>query len=151
MSALDTEAGLLTPERKQVLIASAVLVFISLGVLIPRLGLIFGWVVTITGGIAGGITIGALRRRGGLDGFAYGAYVGVIGGLASSILGAVLGTLINIATYISASPNSLTPSNYTIGAYIIWAIIGVISGMVFKVVGATVAGGLVGALLDETD
>jgi len=149
MAPSDGISELLTPERKQILIASAGLFCISLGVLSPRWGISLGWLFTITGGVVGGILIGGLRRRGGVDGFVYGAYVGAVGGLASSIVGVVLGTPINLATF--ASETSITPSKYTIGGYVLIAIVGFVSGMVFKLMGASVAGALVGALLDARD
>ena len=145
MVASVTDAGPVTAERKQILIASAAVICISLGVLIPRLSILFGWVFTITGGVVGGGLIGGLRRRDGLDGLVYGAYVGVIGGLVSSLLGAVLGTLINIASFVSRT--SLAPATAPLPR----TLSGPSSGMVFKVIGATMAGGLVGALLDERD
>jgi len=101
MSASDRNSGLLTTGQKHVLIASLVLFFISLGVLIPALGIFIGFIFTITGGVAGGITIGALRKRGRADGAKYGAIVGIVGGLPSSILGVVVGTITNF--FIAAS------------------------------------------------
>ena len=143
MPTSDTDAGHLTPERKQILIASGVLFFISLGVMIPFWGLFLGWVFTFTGGVVGGGLIGGLRRRGGADGLMYGAIVGCVGGLPASILGAGLGTFLRYEreTWIE----------FTIDSFLFWAILGFVSGMVFKLVGATVAGGLVGGLLDERD
>ncbi|MBX0287010.1 hypothetical protein [Haloarcula salinisoli] len=130
--------GGLNTDRKHVLIASAVLFVISLGVLIPALGIVLGWLFTITGGIAGGITIGALRRRGGRDGAKYGAIVGVVGGLASSIVGVVVGTLTN---FVLAPDASL--------GFLFVAAFGFVSGMLFKIIGAAVAGALTGAVLES--
>jgi len=130
--------GGLTTDRKHVLVASAILFFVSLGVLIPALGIFLGWLFTITGGIAGGITIGALRRRGGRDGAKFGAIVGVVGGLASSIVGVVVGTILN---FFLAPDASL--------GFLFVAAFGFVSGMVFKVTSAMVAGALTGAVLSS--
>jgi hypothetical protein len=146
MADANTDAGLLTPTRKQVLIASTVLFVISLGVLIPALGIFIGFIFTITGGVAGGITIGALRKQGGTDGAKYGAIVGIVGGLPSSILGVVIGTITNF--FIAASE----PGNGdAFGGFVIFAIVGFFSGMLFKVGGATLFGALTGAILDERE
>jgi len=128
--------GGINTDRKHVLVASAVLFFISLGVLIPALGIFLGWIFTITGGIAGGIIIGALRQRGGRDGAKYGAIVGVVGGVSSSIVGVVVGTLLN---FILAPDASL--------GFLFVAAFGFVSGTFFKITGAVVAGAVTGAVL----
>ena len=130
--------GGLTTDRKHVLVASAVLFVISLGVLIPAFGIFFGWLFTITGGIAGGITIGAFRQCGGRDGAKYGAIVGVVGGFSSSMVGVIGGTLTNFVLAPDASLGVLFA-----------AAVGFVSGMFFKITGAVVAGAVTGAVLES--
>ena len=131
--------------RKHILIGSAVVFFISLGVIIPALGLFIGWIFTLGGGFAGGATVGYLRKRGASDGAKYGFIVALAGGIPSSIVGVILGTVLNFIV-LSSEPGG---GDSTEGLAVI-AVIGFLSGILFKVIGGVVGGGFVGGLTDQT-
>ncbi|WP_147299484.1 DUF5518 domain-containing protein [Haloferax prahovense] len=135
----------LTERQRHVLIGSSVVFFVSLGVLIPAFGLLFGWIFTLGGGLLGGAAIGYLRKSGGRDGAKYGLVVGLIGGIPSSLIGVIGGSILNAALISSSSGGD----SGTAGSLLIFAIIGLISGLFLKVLGGFVGGGLVGWFLDE--
>ncbi|MDS0299371.1 DUF5518 domain-containing protein [Halogeometricum sp. S1BR25-6] len=134
----------ITSRQRDILIGSGIVFLISLGVVIPALGVLIGWIFTLGGGFAGGATVGYLRRKGGRDGAKYGLLVAIIGGIPSSIIGVIVGTFLNIAV-LSSQGN---PSNDTTG-WIIIAIFGLISGIILKLIGGIVGGGLIGWFFDQ--
>jgi hypothetical protein len=130
--------------RKHLVIASVVVFVISLGVVIPALGLLFGWVFTFGGGLAGGCIIGYLRKRGGRDAAKYGVMVALLGGIPSSVVGVIVGTLFNVVLLSSQDGSSSSGSGL-----LVFAVIGFMSGIIFKIIGGFIGGGITGWFFDE--
>jgi hypothetical protein len=143
-AAATGQSGRLTDRQKHILIGSGVVFFISLGVLIPALGLFIGWVFTLGGGFAGGATVAYLRGGGGRNGAKYGLIVALLGGVPSSIVGVIGGTILNAAVLSSQQGGSDSGAGL-----LVFAIVGLISGMFLKLFGGVVGGGLVGWFFDS--
>lgn len=136
----SAQSGGGSDRRKHILIGSAVVFVISLGVVIPALGLFIGWIFTLGGGFAGGATIGFLRKRGASDGAKHGLIVALVGGFPSSIVGVILGSVLNFVV--------LSSDGDSVGGLVLIATVGFFSGMLLKIIGGVIGGGLVGALTE---
>jgi hypothetical protein len=123
--------------------AGAIVCFVvSLGTAIPGIGLFIGPLFTFGGGFLGGGVAGGLQTNGGTEGAKLGFVAAVVGGVASSVIAVVVGTVLNVWMVSAAGTGGATEP----WVWIMYAIIGFISGLIFTVVGGLTGGALAGFL-----
>lgn len=123
---------------KHTLIGAAVCGFVGLGTSIPALGLFAGPLFTFGGGLVGAATGAYLEGGDERDSIKLGLAVAVLGGVPSSIIGATLGTFLDMQL-AQTGPN---PSYAPTSSYVVLAVIGFTTGLILTGLGALIGGWL---------
>lgn len=124
-------------------IGAAITFVIGLGPAIPALGMFVGFLFTFGGGLVGGAVAAGLHRRGGTEGVKVALIATLIGGVASSVVASIVGTLLNVVLVADASTEP--------GGYVLLSIIGFVTGIPLTLVGGALGGAVLGFLTAPDD
>lgn len=131
----------LTTRQKHLGGAAALAAFVGLGAAIPAFGLFLGPFFKFGGGVLGGGLIAYLQSTGGRSGVRLGAIVGAVGGGVSAVLGSTVGTVLNVV--VTADQGT------ELSGLLLLALVGFVTGWIFLLLGAALAGGAVGYLFGD--
>lgn len=134
---------MVSERTKHLGIGSIITFFVSLGTAIPGFGLFLGPIFTFGGGLTGAGVASWLQKTGSKDGVKIGIIVALAGGVTSSIVAVTGGTLLNMFLVAEESSGET-------GGWILLAIIGFVSGLIFTLIGGIVGGAVAGHLSEES-
>lgn len=133
---------MVSDRMKHTAVGAAITFVVGLGTAIPAFGLFLGPLFTGGGGFLGGAVAAGLHRRGGVEGVKVALIAVLIGGVTSSIVASIVGTILN---FLVVGPGE-AQTNLT--GYLGLAVIGFVTGLVFTLVGGAIGGAIAGFLTD---